>query len=177
MNRLGWPPTPRHWGNNCSRYCRGGCCPVGITAYRWQWAASIGLFVPDPRAMKPQKSPFHRQKVRIFLFHGHYGLWCAPHAGNSPVHLVLNSLEEFYADFHCRIIVDAGGVNIGDFLEKAPFRGVDILNTAEQLVKVVEGLIRIFQTLVVQHKALDDILLRRRVAQMRKRVATWLLTL
>jgi hypothetical protein len=93
------------------------------------------------------------------------------------VHLVLNSLEEFYADFHCRIIVDAGGVNIGDFLEKAPFRGVDILNTAEQLVKVVEGLIRIFQTLVVQHKALDDILLRRRVAQMRKRVATWLLTL
>ena len=70
------------------------------------------------------------------------------HAGNGPVHFVLDGLEKLDADLQGGAVVDAGGVYVGDFLVKAPFRGADILDAAQQLVKVIKWLIRIFQALI-----------------------------
>lgn len=43
-------------------------------------------------------------------------------AGNRPVHRVLDRLEEADAFVRGRIVVDAGGVDIGDLLVEAPLR-------------------------------------------------------
>ena len=72
------------------------------------------------------------------------------------MHLVLNGLEKVDADVKGRIIVHAGGVNIGDLPVKPLFRGADVLNSEEQFVKIVKGQVRVFQTFIVQDKALDN---------------------
>jgi len=47
---------------------------------------------------------------------------------HSPVHLVLNRLEEFQAFRLGGVVINAGRVNIGDHLIKAAFRCADILD-------------------------------------------------
>jgi hypothetical protein len=55
-----------------------------------------------------------------------------------------------------RVVINAGGVDVGDFLVKPPLGGADVLNPPEELLKIVERLVWVFQALVVQNEALDD---------------------
>jgi len=66
------------------------------------------------------------------------------------VHLVLHGFEEIDADLQGGIVVDAGGIDVGDFLVEPPLRGTDVLDAAQQFFEVVEWLIRIS---VVHHPA------------------------
>jgi hypothetical protein len=69
------------------------------------------------------------------------------------------------------VVIDAGGVDVRNLLIEAALAGADVLNAASQLIEIIEGLIRVFQALVIQHKALDDILaqpLRRPDAKARR---------
>jgi hypothetical protein len=74
-------------------------------------------------------------------------------AGDGPVHLVLHRLEEADADVQRRVVVDAGGVDVGDLLVETPLRGADVLDAAGQFVEIVEGLIRVLQALVIQRRS------------------------
>ena len=77
-------------------------------------------------------------------------------AGDGPVHFVLHGLEEFDADRLGRIVIAAGGIDVGDLLVEAPLGGADVLNPPEQLLEIIEGLVGIFQAFVVENEALDD---------------------
>lgn len=77
-------------------------------------------------------------------------------AGNGPVHFVLNGLEKLDADRLGGIVINAGGVNIRDLLVKPPLRGANVLNPPEELIKVIEGLIGVFEALVIEDKAFDN---------------------
>lgn len=61
------------------------------------------------------------------------------------------------ADVERRVIVDTGGIDIGDLLVKGPLRGADNLDTAGKFFKIVKRLLRVFQPLIIENKALDDI--------------------
>ena len=89
-------------------------------------------------------------------------------AGDGPVQFVLDRLEEADADVLRRVVVDAGGVDVGDLLVEAPLRGPDSLDPARQLLEVVEtGWSRILQPLVVENEAFDEYSRRRWVAHIR----------
>ena len=77
-------------------------------------------------------------------------------AGDGPVQLVLNCLKELNADVLCRVVIEAGRVDVGDFLIEAPLRRADVLNPPQQLFEVVEWLVGILQPLVVHDEAFDD---------------------
>jgi len=49
-------------------------------------------------------------------------------AGDGPVQLVLHGLEKVDTDLKGGVIIDAGGINIGDLLVKPPLRGSDVLD-------------------------------------------------
>ena len=53
--------------------------------------------------------------------------------------------------------IDAGGVDVGDFLVEAALGGPDVLNPARQLLEVVKRLVGILQTLIVEDEPLDDV--------------------
>jgi hypothetical protein len=55
-------------------------------------------------------------------------------AGDGPVQLVLHGLEKLDALRPGGVVINAGGVNVRDFLVKPPLRGADVLNPAEQFV-------------------------------------------
>lgn len=77
---------------------------------------------------------------------------------DGPMHLVLHRFEKEQADILRGVVVNARRVNVCDLLVEAPLRGADVLNPAHQLFEVIEGLIGILQTLIVEHEALDDVL-------------------
>ena len=58
-------------------------------------------------------------------------------AMSGPVHLVLNDLKELPRHFGVLIVVDARGVNVGDFLIEHPLAGANISDAGKQLVEVV----------------------------------------
>jgi len=69
---------------------------------------------------------------------------------------VFDGLEELDADVLGGGVINAGGVDIGDSLVAAPFGGADVLNPAEQLVRIVKGMIGILQAFIVKDKAFDN---------------------
>ncbi len=75
------------------------------------------------------------------------------------VHLVLHRGEELLRERVVLVVVDARGVDVGDLLVESPLAGADVLDAAGQLVEVVVADLRVLQALVVQHEALDDVLL------------------
>lgn len=70
--------------------------------------------------------------------------------------LFLHGLKKLDALRLRRVVIDAGGVYIGDFLVETSLRGADILNPSQQLFKIVKGLVRIFQPFVIQNKSFND---------------------
>ena len=78
-------------------------------------------------------------------------------AGDGPVHLVLHGLEKGKAGFSRRIVVNTGSVDVGDLFVKATLGGADILNPPRKLFEIIEGLIRVFEPFIVEHKAFNDI--------------------
>ena len=81
---------------------------------------------------------------------------CSRLAGDGPVELVLDGLKERNALRLRGVVINAGGVNVGDLLVEAPLGRADVLNPAEQFLEVVEGLVRVLQALVIEDKAFDD---------------------
>ena len=77
-------------------------------------------------------------------------------AGDGPVHFVLHGLEELDALRLGGVVINAGGVNVGDLLVESPLGGADVLNPAEQFLEIIEGLVGVFQAFVVEDKAFDD---------------------
>ncbi len=77
-------------------------------------------------------------------------------AGDGPVHLVLHGLEELDAVRLGGVVINAGGVDVGDLLVEPPLGGADVLNPAEQFVEVIEGLVGILEAFVVEDEAFDD---------------------
>ena len=77
-------------------------------------------------------------------------------AGDGPVHFVLHGLEEFDALRLRGVVVDAGGVDVGDRLIKPPFGSADILNPPQQFIEVVERAVGILQAFVIEDEALHD---------------------
>lgn len=74
------------------------------------------------------------------------------------MHLVLHRLEKFDAFGKRRVVIDTGGVDVGDLLAETALGGPDILNPAKQLIEVIERLIGTLQPLVIEHEPFDDIL-------------------
>jgi len=54
------------------------------------------------------------------------------------------------------VVVNAGGVDVGDLLVKPPLAGADILDAAGQLLEVIVSDIGIFEAVVVEDEALAD---------------------
>ena len=52
-------------------------------------------------------------------------------AGDRPVHFVLHGLEEPDALRLGGVVINAGGVDVGDLLVEAPLGGADVLNPPE----------------------------------------------
>jgi hypothetical protein len=57
------------------------------------------------------------------------------------------------------VVINAGGVDVGDFLIKAPLTGADVLDAAGQFLEVIVAFLRIFQAIVIEHEALGDVFL------------------
>ena len=53
------------------------------------------------------------------------------------VHLILNCGKEILCSLAIEGVVHSGGVNIRDFLVKAPLAGPNLLNLGNQMVEVV----------------------------------------
>src|SRR3989338_3241243 len=82
-------------------------------------------------------------------------------AGDGKVQFILHGGEKLFGDFLIWIIVSTAlGVNVSDFLIKPPLTGANIANAGKLLFKVVsaKNLPRIFQSLIIHGKALDDVL-------------------
>lgn len=62
---------------------------------------------------------------------------CRCAAMDGIVHLVLNRGEEILCGLAIKRVVHSGGVNIRDFLVKAPLTGPNLLNLGNQVVEVV----------------------------------------
>lgn len=56
-----------------------------------------------------------------------------------------------------RVVIDAGRVDVGDFLIKTTLAGADILKAAGQFIEVVSCLAGVFQVLIVEHEAFDEV--------------------
>ena len=78
-------------------------------------------------------------------------------SGDGPMDLVLNGLEEQETEGLRGVIVDAGGVEVGDFLIEPGFGCADVLDAAGEFFEVVEGLVGIFQAFVIKGEAFDDV--------------------
>jgi len=72
------------------------------------------------------------------------------------VHFNLHGLEKLDALRVGGIVIDAGGVDVGDLLVKPPLGGADVLNPAEQFIEVIEWLVGVFEPFVVENEPLDD---------------------
>lgn len=83
--------------------------------------------------------------------------------GGLPVdgvmNLVLDSRKEALRQRSVLVVVDAGGVDVGDLLVKPALAGADVLDAAGQFLEVIVAHIRVLQPLVVQHEALGDVFL------------------
>ena len=66
-------------------------------------------------------------------------------AVNGPVELVLHGGEKGLADLGVGIVINAGGVDVGDLLVEKPLGGADVLNPPEQFLKIIEGLVGFFR--------------------------------
>ena len=77
--------------------------------------------------------------------------------GDGPVYLVLHGLEKGKAGFSRRIVVNTGSIDVSNLFVKAALGGADILNPPREFLKVIEGLVRILEPFVVEHKAFDNI--------------------
>jgi len=76
--------------------------------------------------------------------------------GDGPVQLVLHRLEEGDALRLSGVVIDAGGVDVGDLLVEPPLGSADVLNPPEQFLEIIEGLVGVLQAFVVEDEALDD---------------------
>ncbi len=70
-------------------------------------------------------------------------------AVGSPVHLVLDHGKKFFRRLHIWIIINAGGINIQHLAPKNLFRGPDIPDAGQKLIKVVAA-VGLFKALVIQ---------------------------
>ena len=70
--------------------------------------------------------------------------------------LILNSLEKGNTFLGGGIVVNTGGVNIGNFLIKTAFRGSDVLDATEEFFKIIKGMVRVLQAFVIKHKAFNN---------------------
>lgn len=78
-------------------------------------------------------------------------------AVGGPVHLVLDDPEEIPRHLGIGVVVDAGRVDVGNFLIEEPLAGANVADPGEQLLKVIlaeraTGL----DPLIIQRKALDQ---------------------
>src|ERR1035441_6011790 len=76
---------------------------------------------------------------------------------SGPVQLVLHRLEKYLGQFRVAVVVDAGGVDVGDLLVEEPLAGADVPDAGQQFVKIIlpqrpSGL----DALVVERKPLDQ---------------------
>ena len=73
------------------------------------------------------------------------------------MHLVLHGLEKLLRQFGVAVVVDAGGVDVGDLLVEEPLAGANVANAGQQFVEVVlpERAPRL-DALIVQREALDQ---------------------
>jgi hypothetical protein len=60
-------------------------------------------------------------------------------AMHGPVQLVLHGGEEVLAQLVPRVVVDAGGIDVGDLLVEQPLRGPDVADALQQFVEVVSA--------------------------------------
>ena len=80
-------------------------------------------------------------------------------AVDGEMHLVLYRGEKILGEWELRVVIDTGGVDVGDLLVKAPLAGADVLQAAGQLVEVIAPLAGVLQARIVQHKTFDDVFL------------------
>lgn len=78
-------------------------------------------------------------------------------AGDGPVELVLDGLEEGQAYLLGGVVIDGGSVYVGNFLVESPLGGANVLYATQELVEVVEWLVRVLEPLVVHSETLDDV--------------------
>ena len=64
------------------------------------------------------------------------------------VHLILNCGKEILCGLAIEGVVHSGGVNVRDFLVKAPFAGPNLLNLGNQVIEVVLIKITIVSTVL-----------------------------
>ena len=81
-------------------------------------------------------------------------------AVNGVMDLVLHRSEKILGERMVGVVIHAGCVDIGNFLIKAPLAGADVLQTAGQLIEIIPAFAGFFQAHIIQHKALDDVLLQ-----------------
>ena len=79
-------------------------------------------------------------------------------AVNGVVHLVLHRGEKRLRERMAGVVVHTGGVDVGNLLVKAPLAGANVLQTTDQLIEIIHPLAGVLQSLVIQHKALGDVL-------------------
>ena len=58
------------------------------------------------------------------------------------------------------VVVDAGGVDVGDLLVKPPLAGADVLDAAGKFLEVIVAHLRVFEALVIQHETFGDVFLQ-----------------
>ena len=61
-------------------------------------------------------------------------------AGDRPMDLVWDRLEKADADFPRGVIINAGGIDAGDFLVEPPLGSADVLNPPREFLEVVEAI-------------------------------------
>ena len=74
-----------------------------------------------------------------------------------PVHLVLHHPKEAQRNLRLGIVINARSVNIQHLAPKDLLRRPDIPNPSQQLIKVIPTA-SAFKTLIIQGKALDQVL-------------------
>ena len=87
----------------------------------------------------PSGAFFHEVQPHVFLgvIGSCHNDLCRCAAMDGIVHLVLNRGEEILCGLAIKRVVHSGGVNIRDFLVKAPLTGPNLLNLGNQVVEVV----------------------------------------
>ena len=75
---------------------------------------------------------------------------------SSPVHFILDGLEEKDGGFCPRVIIHTGGINVQHFAPEHLFRGSDIADTIHQFIKIVAAA-SLLQQHIVHGKALNEV--------------------
>src|SRR5271157_3098455 len=76
---------------------------------------------------------------------------------SGPVHLVLHRLKELPCQLGVAVIVDAGGVDVGNLLIEEPLAGANVTNPRQQFVEIIlPQRLSCLDTLIVQRKALYE---------------------